>query len=191
MESINCLINLLINLDKKEIRNMLTDCCDALEIIKKYEKDSVSKETLILLINRSVKYKEIQYFLIDIFSFIDEKSITDDVLNICLHYPSRFRKTLLIQLAHLPLQEKFLIALNKRIDSTEAFYQLFLLYLFDNNKTCTELKLFLVKNKSKLYCLLNYKSLIKSRRIEKCKVDTIDFVLRKYKEEIDKNIIRI
>ena len=191
MESINCLINLLINLDKKEIRNMLTDCCDALEIIKKYEKDSVSKETLILLINRSVKYKEIQYFLIDIFSFIDEKSITDDVLNICLHYPGRFRKTLLIQLAHLPLQEKFLIALNKRIDSTEAFYQLFLLYLFDNNKTCTELKLFLVKNKSKLYCLLNYKSLIKSRRIEKCKVDTIDFVLRKYKEEIDKNIIRI
>ena len=191
MDSINCLINLLITSNKKEIRNMIVDCYDVLDIIKKYKKDSVPQEKLILLINRSVGYKDLQYFLTDIFSFIDAKSITDDVLDVCLHYPGNFKKTLLIQLAHLPLREGLLMAINKRIDSTEAFYQLFLLYLFDKNKTSIEMKSFLIRNKSKLYAILNYKVLLKGRKIEQCKINTIDLILSKYREVIDKNTIKI
>ena len=191
MDSINLLIDFLIKSKPEEIRKILNDCREPEDILQKYKKDSVSENALIQLLQCSVKNKDIQWFLIDIFFFIDDKSITEDVLDIFLHYPGKFKKTLLIQLAHLPLQEKFLIALNKRIDSTEAFYQLVLLYLFDNTKTCTELEKFLVKNKSKLHCLLNYKCLLKSRKIEKCKVNTIDLILNKYKKEIDKNIIKI
>ena len=177
MDSINLLIDFLIKSKPKEIRKKLNDCSDAGDIVREYKKDSVSENALIQLLQCSMKNKDIQWFLIDIFFFIEENSITDRVFEICLNYPGRFKKTLLLQLSHVWLKEEQLKKLNSVLETSEAFYKLFLLYFFSEKVSVEQLYQFLLNNNKHLYSLKNYRENLANKTVDKDKVNVVEKIL--------------
>lgn len=181
MNSINVLIDYLIIATKPSIRNLLNEVDDVYEIIVQYQKDFVSNEKLIMLLERSKTYKDIQYFLIDILFFVKEESITDDFVDLCLKYPGTFKKTLLIQLSHIWLSESQLLKLNSVIDSPEAFCKLVLLYLKDEDYSVDKLSTFVLNNTKYIGSIYNYKVYLNNFSINNKKIDFLDNLLIHYK----------
>lgn len=182
MNSINDLIDYLIIATKASIKNLLNEADDVFEIVSKYQKDFVSNEKLIMLLKRSQVYKDIQYFLIDIFFYIEEESITDNFVDLCLKYPGSFKKTLLIQLSHIWLTEKQLLKLHFATDTPEAFYKLVLLYLKDNSCSVDKLSTFLLSNIKHIGSIYNYKEHIRNFPVNNKKIDLLDQLLIQYKK---------
>lgn len=178
MNSIKVLVDFLINSKPKDIKKELDNCFDAGDIVREYRKDSVSEDKLIQLLQCSIKNKDIQLFLIDIFFFINENSITDKVFEVCLNYPGRFKKTLLIQLAHNWLKEEQLKKLNSLLKTPEAFYKLFLLYLFNERVSVEQLYTFLLDNNKHLYAIKNYKEHLANKAVDKNKINMVETVLK-------------
>jgi len=178
MDSINSLINFLINAKATEINALLISCDDANEIMRKYKKDAVPERQLIELLQRSVKIKDLQWFLINIFFYINEKSITDSVFTYCLNYPGRFRKTLLEQLSHVWLLEEQLLKLNAALENSEAFSRLFVIYLRNSEVSVDKLLGFLKDNKKYLTSIEKYKSYLPLQNIDKKKIDAVDQLLK-------------
>ena len=115
-------------------------------LFKNYREDIVSEVLLLKWIKKSILSKKLQQIMPDVLYLIDSSSVTDRVLNFCIHYPGRFRKTLLIQLAHMWLTTKQLEVINREIDTPEAFCKLFLLYAENENYTVDQFATFLREN---------------------------------------------
>lgn len=144
--------------DKTSIRELVLQLtkpfgtCSANKIIANdliyscYRKDIVDDKVLLKLIRKSMFSRKIRYLIPDILSFIHEKSITDSVLQCCLHYPGRFKSTLLIQLAHMWLRPDQLEKINDYIDTPEAFCKLFGIYAADQSYSAEYFSRFLSNN---------------------------------------------
>ncbi len=177
--STNILINDLINATPKQIKDVLNRHYPE-EIIGQYVPDIVPEDDIIRLLNRSCKIKDLQYFLIALFFAIEPQSVTDNVLEVCLNYPGRFRKTLLGQLAHNRLSEKQLLKLNENIDTPEAFYKLFLMYLAKKDMPDENFSRFLIENKRHLSALSGYKERLPSSNFDCGKIAVTDDILSQF-----------
>lgn len=184
MNSINVLIDYLITAPKTSIRKLLKEADYCYEdIIEQYQKDFVSSEKLIKLIDRSNKYKDIQYFLIDIFFYVNEKSITDDVVDCCLKYPGKFKRTLVVQLSHIELSENQLLKLNAANINSEAFSNLVISYLKDDSCSLEKLSAFILDNIKYIDSIYNYKAYAKNSSVSNEKIAMIDGLLKQYRTE--------
>ena len=177
--NINILVDKLIKASPKQLKKMLSLCDGPEDIIHQYEASKVPEYNIIQLLKRSYRVKELQWFLCDIFFAIAPESITDNVLQACINYPGRFKKTLLIQLAHIWLTERQLIELNTHIDTPEAFYKLFLMYLYQNDVPCEKLLQFLLNNRRHLNALIGYKERLPNANANEEKINMTDAVLAK------------
>ncbi|MDR1978414.1 MAG: hypothetical protein LBQ42_06740 [Synergistaceae bacterium] len=155
MQSINILIENLLKKGNEEYIQMLFEKCrKGMSIASEYKKDSVSEDKLLELFENSSKDERIQWFFIEILSKINEVSISDEIFEYCLNYPTPFKETLLGLLAHMLLKKEQLEQLNQTIESPEAFYQLFLINLRDNDLICCEISGFYVE-KWKIFKLIS------------------------------------
>lgn len=181
MKSINVLIENILQKNSRKYCKMLIN---ALEIngdfiSHNYKKDVVDDGKLLNLLNNSIKHRYIQWFLPEILFSVDESSINDRVFERCLKYPGRYRKTLLTQLAHINLKKEHLERLNQILETPEAFYRLFLLYLCDNNLSVVALREFLMKNKHHLSQISNYKEHLIGQNIPPNKIDLVEKIINK------------
>lgn len=120
-------------------------------ILDSVEKGDVAEPLLIALINKSLIFPYVRLILPDILYLTCENSITDKVLHHCLNYPGRYRKTLLIQLAHMWLPPSQLELINNNINTPEAFCKLLVIYANSSNCAPLQFSDFLSNNYSRLY----------------------------------------
>ena len=180
MEGINILIENLVKEDnEKYCKEIFGKFENAGYILNCYEKESVSEETLLNLLNKSVKNKQIRWLIPDILFFIYACDITDRVFEKCLNYPGRFRKTLLSQLGHLCLKKEQLEQLNTVLETPEAFYKLFLMYLQDDSFSTIQIRALLQKNERHLGALLNYKEHFDNQKVRQDKITEVDKLIQK------------
>lgn len=138
MKSINILINSLI--DRKLNKQLIKICYgDDLYISRNYYKDKVEESKIILLLKQSHRKWKLQVVLLDIFYYIEESCFTDKIIDICKNYPGKFKKTLLIQLAHIWLSEKQLENIIEVIKVPEAYCKLLIIKVC--NEECPEYEL--------------------------------------------------
>lgn len=182
MKNINELISFLIEANEMEISKKLNSCDDVAEVLEEYEKDLVSEDKLENLLHRSIIIKDIQYFLIDIFFYIDEKSISDKIFDLVIKYPGQFRETLLTQLGHIWLSKKQLYKLNEVLKTSEAFYKLFILLMQDNNSSTNDIKKLLTDNRKHWKAIYNYHEHL-TDQISKNKIRFVDEFIGLNKEE--------
>ena len=182
MESINKLIDNLVQKRNKKYCKMIFDGFgkNGAFIFNNYQKDKVDEDSLINLLKSSTKYKIIQWFIPDILSLTDESSITNRVFEQCLKYPGRYRKTLLIQLAHMWLRKDQLIELNQILETPEAFYKLFLMYLQDKDFSVNQLQEVMLKNVKHLNALTNYKEHLSGREVTQDKIILADKLIEEH-----------
>ena len=110
------------------------------------KKETVDEKVFINFLKISVLFPILKEYLLDILFFVDPKSITNKIFNLCMLYPGKFRTTLLIQMAHMWLTVEQLEILNKKIDTPEAFCKLLYIYSIDDNYSETDFKTFLCRN---------------------------------------------
>lgn len=115
-------------------------------IYENYSYDDVSEASLKKLIKKSIYDIRLRWFIPDILSLTTPESISDELLKICIKYPFRFKKTLLMQLSHMWLPAHKLELLNRNIETEEAFYKLFIYYSTDDVYTLHEYIRFLENN---------------------------------------------
>lgn len=120
-------------------------------ILDGFEKGDVSEHLLIALIKRSLICPYVRIILPDILYLTYTDSITDKVLYYCLHYPGQYRKTLLVQLAHMWLRPNQLELLNTSIDTPEAFCKLLVMYADSTNCTPLQFSEFLTNNYKRMH----------------------------------------
>lgn len=186
MKSINVLIDNLVGKDNDEYIQMLYErSMRGKSITGEYKKDSVSEEKLLELLEKSSKDERVLCLLIQLLSDgkINADSISDKVLEYCLNYSSEWESTLLMILAHMQLKKKQLERLNQAIETPEAFYQLFLLNLRDNNLDIDLFRKFLLENKKHLGELANFREHIEGQNINQDKIDLTNQLARAQLEE--------
>ena len=111
-----------------------------------YYIDEVEEIKIIKLLKKSKHLHSIRWLIPDIIFLIKEDSITNKVLDYCINYKGKFRKTLLVQLAHMRLTPEQLIKINNLIDTPEAFCKLVDLYINDDKYSIEGLNELLVSN---------------------------------------------
>ena len=111
-----------------------------------FSAQKVEEALLLKLLKRSRWVSPIRIWIVDILSLTLEGSITDKVFFECLHYPGKFRKTLVIQLAHLWLSKEQLLSLNSLLDTPEAFCKLLILFSVDEAVSLEQYQRFLLNN---------------------------------------------
>lgn len=161
MESDECNINKLIYhltmpfgvilLNKSLKKEYILDC---------YRKDFVEEKLLLNLLKKSVIVSSLRCWIPDILCYVHESSITSAVFEFCLRYPGKFRKTLLIQLAHMWLTKSQLLVLNDLLETPEAFCKLLVLYTEDEDCSAEEFLAFLNRN-DKFIHQVDYNKLLK------------------------------
>jgi hypothetical protein len=159
-------------------------------ILENFSKDYVEEDNLLNLLRNSINNKKIRYFIPDILFLIDESSISDKVFEFCLEYPGHFRKTLLIQLAHLWLKKEYIEQLNQVLETPEAFYKLFLMYLLDIDLPVGDLQNLMLENKKYLSDIENYKEHIIGQSISQDKIELADSIIHKFKRPIREKVYR-
>ena len=125
-------------------------------IISNYEKDTVPEEKYLESLKNSNKDERIQSLLYEILFDVKTDSISDKIFEYCLNYPTPWKETLLEILAHMHLKKEQLEQLNQIAYTSEAFYQLFFLNLYDNNLNITQFRDFLLGNKKYFGILGNF-----------------------------------
>lgn len=115
------------------------------------KKETVDEEVFINFLKKSFLFPILKEYLLDILFFIDPKSITNKIFNLCVYYPGTFRNTLLIQMAHMWLTVEQLEILNQKIDTPEAFCKLLCIYSVDDNYSETDFKTFLCRNVKNIF----------------------------------------
>ncbi len=113
---------------------------------------------LLKLLKKSKRSYELRYLLPDILLLVKGESITDDVIDFCINYPTKgFRNTLIIQLAHIWLNPNQLELLNSYLPTAEAFCKLLIIYSSDRNYMADTLSSLLENNRSYMddakYCI--------------------------------------
>jgi hypothetical protein len=147
MKSINILIENLVEKDNEEYIQMLYEKeRKGKNITGEYKKDSIPEEKLLKLLEKSSTDERIRCLLIGILGGeeINADCISDKIFEYCLNYPTHWKRTLLILLAHMRLKKEQLEQLNQRIETSEAFYQLYLINMRDNNLHITRFRDFLL-----------------------------------------------
>jgi hypothetical protein len=109
---------------------------------------------------------------------ITADSISDKVFEYCLHYPTPFKSTLLMILAHMQLKKEQLEQITQAIESPEAFYQLFLLNLRDNDLYIPQFRDFLLENKKYFSSIANFQEHIKGQNINQDKINLTNQLAR-------------
>ena len=147
-QSISVFVNKLLKKNRMRFRKsaFIQYKLDYMYIVDNYSFDEVPEEALIQLIKDSIFDFRIRWFIPDILSLTAPNSVSDRFLNICIKYPGRFKKTLLMQLSHVWLPAHQLELLNRNIDTEEAFYKLFFYYSTDDTYTFQEYGAFLKRN---------------------------------------------
>ena len=178
-KSISILIENLVKKDNDEYIQMLYKEDEKGEdIVSDYEKDSVPEEMLLELLKNSSKDERIQSLLNEIIFYVNEDSITDKIFEYCLHYPTSWKETLLILLAHIELKQEQLERLIQVMEVSEAFYQLFLINLRDNNLHITQFRDFLLKNEKYFSSLVNFQEHVEGHSINQDKIELTNKLVR-------------
>ncbi|MDR2522927.1 MAG: hypothetical protein LBC93_04410, partial [Synergistaceae bacterium] len=121
MKSISILIENLLEKGSEEYIQMLYERSRrGKSITGEYKKDSVPEEKLLELLEKSTKDERIQWLLILILDEreINADSISDKVLEYCLNYPTSWKRTLLVSLAHIHLKKEQLKRLNQVVETS-------------------------------------------------------------------------
>lgn len=186
MKSINVLIDGLVEKDNEEyIQKLFERSSRGKSITGECKKDSVPEEKLLELLRNSIKDERLQYLLLDILDEreINADSISDKVLEYCLNYPTPWRRTLLISLAHMHLKKEQLERLNQATEASEAFYQLLLLNLRDNDLDIAQFRNFLLENERHLSDSINFREHMEGQNINRDKIDLTNRLARAHLEK--------
>jgi hypothetical protein len=186
MKSINILIENLMEKDNEEYIQMLYEKYrKGKSITDEYKKDSVPEEKLLELLEKSSKDERLRCLLIEILGGeeINASSISDKILGYCLNYPTPWKRTLLVLLAHMHLKREQLEQLNQVVETSEAFYQLLLLNLRDNDLDITLFRDFLLENEKYLDDVTNFREHIEGQSINQDKIDLTNQLARDHLEE--------
>ena len=156
MVSINCLIDDLI--DKKSCAKTVNACYESNSyFVNEYFKDRVDESKLIALLKRSHYKWKFQAVLTDILFLIEESGFTDKIIDMCIKYPGRFRKTLLTQLSHVWLEEKQLEKIITATKVPEACCKLLIIKARNKNTVEKDLMDFIKENRQYLIGLEDVK----------------------------------
>ena len=172
MYSINTLISSL--LDHKTYRNVCDKCYDDETYMgRMYYRDSVNESMIIALIKKCYFRYKLQYVLLEILFYINEESITDNVIRFCLNYRGKFRKSLLVQLSHLWLKEYQFELIVKKYAIPEAYCKLLLLKICNLEDSDDDIVKFIGLNRKYLKNLQVSHDYFKDKPISKQRIDLI------------------
>lgn len=130
---------------------------DLMYISDHYMESAVDEAELLRLLKKSRYNNKLQFCLPDILFLILPESFTDGIIDFCIHYPGKYKETLLITLGHIPLTPNQLEVLNMHLTTAEAYSQLFVIYVSDSNCPIDRLSTLLRQNPQYLddakYCV--------------------------------------
>ena len=182
-KSISILIENLAKKGNDEYIQMIYEMNEKGEnITNDYEKDTVPEEILLALLEKSTKDDRIQALLLSIMfdGEINANSISDKIFEYCLNYPTPWKDTLLMILAHMPLKKEQLEQLNNVIEDHEAFYQLFLINISDNNLPIKQFRKFLLENEKHLSLLFSFQEYMIGQNINQDKIKLTNKLVREH-----------